>query len=200
MDLKETQEFVQVMQRLSRMYDTLVPLAATEAVNFSKERFRAQNWLGNTTQPWKKRKEKKRAKSKGRAILVLHAVLKRDIHKEYVGRDKAIISTSKLTVPYAKAHNEGFRGTVVVPEHKRSRFKKVKESYTTRKGNKRTRTSKQVDASKEKITVRTHNMKMNLPKRQFVGASPVLDKKIERMITAQFIKALKGTNNILKRV
>lgn len=188
--MQETAEFLQKMNALARLYPTLTNLAATEAVNFSKERFRAQNWVGNTTVPWKKRKDKNK-KDKGRAILVKTARLKRDVHKIYVGAEKALIGTSNLTAPYAKAHNEGFKGTVTVPAHTRSRFKKVKEKYSTKSGKEKTRTSKQVDTTAGEIKVRTHTKKMNLPRRQFLGASPVLDKKIQRTLTAAFIKALK---------
>ena len=51
-------EFVRITQRLDRLYPRLVPMAATEAVNFSKDRFRQQNWVGHRTLPWKKRKGK----------------------------------------------------------------------------------------------------------------------------------------------
>lgn len=193
MDLKETQEFVQVMQRLSRMYDTLVPLAATEAVNFTKERFRLQKDIHDV--PFIKRKKiRGKQVDPGRGVLIGKgtAILKRDVQKNYIGKYTAIITTTKLTVPYAKVHNEGFKGTVTVPEHTRSRFKKVKEEYTTKKGNKRTRTSKQVDTSKDKITVRAFTKKMDLPKRQYMGPTPILYRRIETLMTAQFIKALKG--------
>lgn len=183
-------EFVRITQRLDRLYPRLVPMAATEAVNFSKDRFRQQNWVGHRTLPWKKRKGKQK---KARAILVQSGRLRRDVQKIYVGNTRAVIGTTRLTVPYARAHNEGYRGTVTVAQHRRRRFKKVKETYTTKKGNERTRTSKQVDDSKEVTIVRTHKRKLNIAARRFIGTSPVLDARIQRLITAQFIKAIKGT-------
>ncbi|TAG31894.1 MAG: hypothetical protein EAZ35_02260 [Sphingobacteriia bacterium] len=187
--MQETREFILIVERLTRAYGLLPNLAATEAVKFSKNRFRAENWIGNTTENWKKRVRKD--KRTGRAILVNKAILKRDIHKIYVGPDRAIIGTTKLSAPYAKAHNEGFSGKVNVKEHKRRRFKKVEETYTSKTGKEKKRTSKQVDESGGNIIVKSYSKKMKLPKRQFMGVSPVLDNIIQRSITAALIKAIK---------
>jgi phage gpG-like protein len=192
MDAPELKGYIDMMNSLAKVYTGLPNLAATEAVNFSKERFRDQNWDdGRLSIPWKKRKEKKRDKRRGRAILIDKAVLKRDVRKIYVGPDKAIIGTTRTTQGYAKAHNQGFKGTVTVKEHRRKKYKKVKEKYTTRDGTERSRTSKQIDSAAGDTIVKTHNRKMNLPKRQFLGQSPALDRRITRVITATFIRAIK---------
>jgi phage gpG-like protein len=98
--------FVRKMDALSRVYGQIPGRAATVAVNFSKERFRAQNWLDTRTEPWAKRKEGRRLarKNKGRAILVKSGRLKRSIRKIYIGSDRAIIGSD---VPYAAVHNYG---------------------------------------------------------------------------------------------
>ena len=188
---KELQEFTAMMIRLEAAYRLLPNKAATVAVNFSKERFRQQNWLGNTTQPWKKRK-KEGKRDRGRAILVKTGNLKRDVHKISVTATTALIGTSKLTGGYAKAHNEGYRGTVTVKSHKRHVYSKVKEKYTTRNGKERSRTRKTIDSTTPAGTVRSHKRRMNLVMRKFLGASPVMDKQINRMMAAELIRAIKG--------
>ncbi len=190
--MQETREFIIIIEKLAQLYPKLPNMAATIAVNFAKERFVMQNWVDRTRQPWVKRKESKYDKRKGRAILVDKAILKRDIHKIEVSATRAVIGTTRLTAGYAKAHNEGFEGTVTVKQHSRRRYKKVKEKYTTKKGNARTRTSKQVDTDKATISVQTHTRKMKIPERRFLGASAVLDRRIERYITNQFIQVLKS--------
>lgn len=186
---RETIEFTNIMNRLAAKYRVLPGIAATVAVNFFKERFVQQNWIDARTQPWKKRKSEK---DRGRAVLVKTARLKRDVQKIYVGDTYAIVGTTRLTAPYAKAHNEGFKGTVTVNAHRRNRYKKVKETYITKKGNQRTRTSKQVDQVTGPIQVGTHRRKMNIPQRRFMGPSPVLDNRIERQIAAELIRAITG--------
>lgn len=190
--MDETLQFTRIVEKLGRLWPTLPAIAATVAVNFSKQRFVQQNWVGNTTVPWKQRQAATRLKSRGRAILVKTARLKRDVKKIYANASRALVGTTRLTVPYAKAHNEGFKGTVTVKKHTRRRFKRVREQYTDRKGKQRNRTSKQVDAGKGLITVGTHTKKINLPQRKYLGASPVMDKQIERALTAAIIKTIKS--------
>jgi phage gpG-like protein len=158
-------DFANRIQRLDKVYRSFPGRAATIAVAFSKDRFREQAWVDNTTQPWRKRKEnaRQRNKSQGRAILMKSGRLKRSIRKIRVGPSTAVVGTD---VPYAAAHNYGFKGKVTVHSHsRRSRGK-----------------SSQVDGFMRGVT---------LPRRQFLGNSKVLASRIERDIASQIIKAIK---------
>lgn len=94
------------MNNLSRVYRDIPGRAATVAVNFSKDRFRQQNWIDTRTEPWAKRKENatQSRRNRGRAVLVKSGRLKRSIRKIYVGSTRAIIGSD---VPYAAVHNYG---------------------------------------------------------------------------------------------
>lgn len=186
------QEFIAMMNRLEAKYRLLPNMAATIAVNFSKERFRQQNWVGTTTQPWRKRKVTGRRGDAGRAILVKRAVLKRDVHKIYADHNHALVGTSKLTGAYARVHNEGFKGVVNVKEHKRHVYTTIKEKYTTKSGKERTRGRKTIAVDTKPGIVAAHKRSMNIVMRKFLGASPYMDKQIQRMMTAELIKAIKG--------
>jgi hypothetical protein len=187
MDIKETIEFLKIVNALKLLYPKLPNFAAITAVNFFKERFVLGRDINNIT--FKSRADKRDRK---RAILVGKGsgILKRDIQKLKVTADYAIVGTTRLSAPYAKAHNEGFSGIVSVKAHTRVRYKKVKEKYTTKKGNEKTRTSKQVDSDSAKIQVGTFRRKMHLPKRQFMGASAFLDRRIQKLVTEQMIKTI----------
>lgn len=189
-DIQELQEFIRIMNAVSRVYPRLTGIAATEAVNFFKERFVLQQDVYG--KPFKRRKSRKGVKDKGRAILVKRGILKRDIQKTYESPDLAIVGTSRITQGYAKAHNEGFSGTVIVKEHKRNRYVKVKERYTDKNGRERTRTSKQIEAKSKPIQVGTFYRKMNIPERRFMAKTPLLDARIEKVITNTYIKAIKS--------
>lgn len=201
--MNELFQYNRVMDSLNRLMPKLPHIAATVAVNFSKERFIQQNWIGTSTVSWKRRKVVGKMRDRGRAILVKTARLKRDVQKISVSANGALIGTTKMTSPYAKAHNEGFKGTVTVESYKRKRYRKVTEEYTKRTkvhgyggteayiDKKRKRTRKEIDTGKGEIVVRTHKRKMNIPQRQFIGESPVLDKRIERTITAEMIRSIK---------
>lgn len=186
----QAQQFIDTMNRIAKVWGTLPAKAATVAVNFSKRRFVDQNWLGETAQPWKKRVNERTKRDASRHILVKTAKLKRDVHKIIATSQYAIIGTSNLTGKYAKAHNEGFKGSVTVRSYKRRHYAHVKETYTSRAGNERTRTRKTV-LDKMATTVKSHIRKMNIPKRQFLGNSPALDREIETMIATEIINAIK---------
>lgn len=178
-------EYDRLTDKLNKVYPNLMVLAAAEAVNFSKERF--QKGVDIRDVPFVPRKSKK---DKGRAILVKTGALKRDVKVISVNEYEAHIGTTQTTVPYAKGHNEGFKGTVTVPAHTRIRTKKVKETYVDRNGKTRNRTSKQVDDGRGEIQVRTHERKMNLPQRQFLGQSAMLDERIEKVVGGKLISVV----------
>jgi phage gpG-like protein len=159
-------KYYDLLDRVSRTIDTLPRRAATEAVNFSKERFKQQNWVDTATHPWKKRKpiKSESRRSSQRAILVKSGRLRRSIRTTYVDKDMAKIGTD---VPYARIHNEGFRGRV---------SQRVRAH--TRNGHK----------------VESFNRVINqhIPQRQFIGNSAILEKRIQRLITAEIMRAIKG--------
>lgn len=192
MNAKELIEFTKIMNGLSVLYPKLPNYAAITAVNFYKERIVYGRDIND--KPFKKRADEGK-KNKGRAILVKTGKLKRDIHKISVTAERAIVGTSRLTEPYAKAHNEGFKGTVTVRAHGRNRYKKVKETYADRNGITRNRTSKQVDTAGSKIQVGTFSRKMDLPQRQYMGVSPLLDRRIQKVVTSKIIENIKQNSS-----
>lgn len=172
--MKETLAFTRKLDQLTKLYPRLPRLAGVEAVAFFKNRFRTQDWIDNTSQPWK---DRKRQSSTRRGILVNSGRLKRSIRVIRTSNDSVLIGTD---VPYAQIHNEGGRvkGVANISAHKR------KAHTRRRKGRRET-----VEAHR----VKAHTRKVNfmMPKRQFMGASAVLDKKIERTLTAEVMKALR---------
>jgi len=164
--MQELTPYFNMLTRVSKIIETLPRRAATVAVNFSKQRFTAQNWVDSNTLPWKQRKpirgeSRKRA---GRAILVDTGRLRRSIRTIRVTTNSATIGTD---VPYAQAHNEGFRGN-------------VRQSVRAH-----TRANKPVKAH-------TRVINQNIPKRRFMGNSAVLEQQLQRMMTSEIIKAIKG--------
>ncbi|MBE9468989.1 MAG: phage virion morphogenesis protein [Bacteroidetes bacterium] len=163
--MNELNNYFAILDRVSKSVAKLPRRAATEAVNFSKQRFKSQNWVDTNTEPWKKRKPVKESRKRsGRAILTDTARLRRSIRVVHVDSNSVIIGTD---VPYAEVHNNGFRG----------RVKQNVRSHT-RRGN--------------AVKAHTRTIKQNIPQRKFIGQSSVLNKKLERMMTAEIIRAIKG--------
>lgn len=130
----------------------LVNRAGVVAVNFSKERFVKKDWLdGSSRQVWEKRKKA----DKG-SLMVRSGRLKRSIRKMSEGDYFVYVGTD---VPYAQIHNEGgtIKKTATVRSHSRTRKGRVSRVKSHRR-----------------------NMNLTMPKRQFLGDSDALAKRIER--------------------
>lgn len=196
--MNETQEFLKITNGLAILYPKLMNYAATTAVNFYKERFVVGRDINNIT--FKARSKnvwltRKRDAKGGRAILVDKAALKRDIQKLSIKTDYAIIGTTRITSPYAKAHNEGFKGTVTqqVKPHTRRRWGKEKRGtgvYNVKTQKEKTRTVK-VQTSTTQVRAFTRRIKQNIPQRNFMGVSAFLDRRIQAEQTRLIIENIK---------
>lgn len=148
----------------------LVNRAGVVAVNFSKERFVNKDWLGDSREKWEPRKRQARG-----SILVKSGRLKRSIRKLSEGDYFVYVGTD---APYAQIHNEGgtIDKTVNVRSHTRKKTIHASVNLRTRK-----KSRKRVDTG-EVINVKMHRRKMNLkiPRRQFLGDSAALAKRLER--------------------
>jgi len=156
------------------------------AVNFFLDRFRYQNWLGSTTEAWRQRRTNS-PRNRGRSILVQSGRLRRSIR---ITRISGLTVTIGSDVPYAKAHNEGFRGTVSVKAHSRNKYGKerVKSGKFTKSGKERMKTIQTITATGQ---VKAHTRKVNILRRQFMGNSPVLEQQMNRRLLAELLKGLR---------
>lgn len=146
-------------------------IIGNEVVNFALDNFKKQGFLGNSFQPWAKRKNPTRwgtvPPRNGRAILVDAGHLRRSIRITTVTQDAVGVGSD---IPYAKTHNEGLRiGQIQTV------------SSFQRKGKKGTHTVKS----------HTRKVNVNIPQRQFLGDSPYLVAKIKRIVSAEIMKALR---------
>ena len=189
--MNELADFDRMMDRVSRAINDIPRRAGVLAVNFSKQRFRSQAWINHTTDPWPKRKRaawSKKLERPGRAILVKTGRLRRSIRVISVSALRVVIGTD---VPYAEAHNNGFRGRIKqqVRPYTRRKFGKVQSSsIATRKS-----TTKRGQVGDVNVRAHTRTINQNIPRRRFIGTSAVLDKQLERMITVEIIRAVKNT-------
>ena len=168
------QELDRKLDQLTKLYPRLPKLAGVVAVNFSKERFRSQNWIDNTSKPWQARKRLDKGK---RGALIKSGRLKRSIRLISTTQNSATIGSD---VPYAQIHNEGGRVNVTqnVSSHNR------KAHSRRRKGRNESVKAHQVQAHSRKVN-------FTMPQRQFLGNSTVLDRQIEQTLTAELIRVMK---------
>ncbi|NJM13984.1 MAG: hypothetical protein HC896_00120 [Bacteroidales bacterium] len=150
-------------------------IVGQEAVNFFRSSFRNQGFTRNTLVPWRRTKTKNNTFGKrSQGILIGSGRMMRSIYVSYRSLSKTTVA---IPVPYAQVHNEGFKGTVSVRAHTRKNYikAKVQGSYN-QSGKRRTKT---IEILKGEAKVRAHTRRMNMPRRQFAGESPTLDKMHE---------------------
>lgn len=165
--------FRQVALNYHKVRMRMPGVLATVAMNYFKDSFRRRGWRDRTLDPWARRKSNGK-RDRGRAILVQSGRLRNSIRIQQADIRKIVIATS---TPWAEAHNEGVNKTVTVKRHTRGTYTREKEQYTTRKGTTRTRTLSRKSGEYE---VRSHSRKMRLPKRQFMGDSEIMFRKLDR--------------------
>jgi phage gpG-like protein len=159
-----------------------------KAEQFFRESFRRQGFIDKIFIPWKKRQGGKATrkfgdggKISGGAILVKTGNLRRSVYRTQASLgDGSVAITFGNQVPYAAAHNDGFKGTVNIGQHSRRLFTKVKTKMLTKSGKTRNKTDK---VQKSVTTVQAHTRAMNLPRRRFIGPSQELNLMVEKMLT-----------------
>lgn len=112
---KAQDRFQQIQDRIAQTLRELPPIIGEEAVNFTLDNFERQGWLGNSVEPWQKRKNPTKWGKRDetdRAILVKTAKLKRSIRISKIHEHKVTIQAGGADIPYARVHNEGFKGDV----------------------------------------------------------------------------------------
>ena len=181
MDLQVNTDLFNRLQCLTQrtFLQRMVNEAGVIAVNFSKDRFRFKNWIDKTAEKWQARKRPDRG-----SLLLRTGRLKRSIRKIASGDYYVVVGTD---VPYAQLHNEG--GTVNKVAQVKAHTRKVvmRQRSVNRRGNVTTRA-----IGSKIVNVRAHNRKMNLtmPKRQFLGESELLMRRIEMHVNRELNKEL----------
>lgn len=162
-------------RRIDRLRSQLPQAMADAARNFFVDSFKRQGWYeGRVLKKWKPRKKNTGRK---RAILVKSGRLRRSIRIRSATFRRITIAAE---APYAAAHNFGVDETVTVRAHTRHTYTTMREKYASRTGKERART-KRVETGKS-YTVRSHTRHMQLPQRQFMGSSQMLDRKLDRIV------------------
>ncbi len=189
--MNELLDFTRKMNELEKIYRRIPTLVGTFAVSFSKQRFRDQAWVNHRTEPWKPRRKASWGKKerKGRAILVETGKLRRSVRIVRKTQDYVIIGSD---LPYAEIHNTGgwIRETVTIKEHSRNltklgviKGKELKKSTKIEIG--------RVKTGETKVKEHTRKINFFIPRRQFLGESAILEKQLNRQITALIMKTLK---------
>lgn len=173
-------DFRKDQMQLEEIFRNLPAWAANAALNFSKDSWRRGGWIDQRFERWPRRKKSlSGADDAGRAVLVKSGRLRRSLRLR-VGPTWFEIGTD---VPYARAHNEGAVITQTVTPRQR-RFFWAMAAKQKKMGDLRASGAWKAMALSETITIR-------LPKRQFMGYSNLLERRIQQHVERGLENALK---------
>jgi len=153
--------FSRITPRLAEVMNFLPDVMATTSLNFFKDSFRRQGWRDKGLKRWTPRKDGSRP---GGATLIKRGHLRNSLRKIMVSLKRTEVGTN---LPYAAAHNEGFKGQVNVRAHTRKKYQRTKGKRKEATGS---------------YGVRAHTRNMSLEQRQFMGNSHMLDKKLDHVV------------------
>jgi len=160
-----------ILDRIKAQRPVLVNKMAATALVFIDQNFQKGGFQGATFEPWQKRADKK---DQSRPILMKSTALRRSPFKSYSDAEKAIITSS---LPYSKIHNEGG----MIPHPMRDTILNFAKDRAGKLhlGKVRTINQQRGISTIRRATIGAHSTQM--PKRQFMGRSPVLDQQIKAM-------------------
>jgi phage gpG-like protein len=163
------------LKAIIRLLERLPDIAGTEAVSFFKERFEEQGWRDGSFTAWDRKKE-----DNGYPVLRSQNTngLVDTIHWVRSGEQSVTILAGGPDKPYARIHNEG--GVITVPVTPKMR-KWAWAMYN------RTKNPKYKAIALQKKST----MRIIMPKRQYMGNSRDLVKRIETVIQNNIKRILK---------
>lgn len=169
----------EIITKLKSFIDVYPQLVGNEAVNFFKDNFKKQGWQGETFEKWPARK--KNEKGPIRPILIKNRTLEQSIQRKLTTPNEVIVGTAGQ-IPYARIHNEGgqIHQAARSETFVRNRYKKKPMKGKFRKG---TKPGRGFTFGERTI---------NMPKRQFIGDSPVLRERLKKMAIDEIKNALKS--------
>ena len=175
---------LKLFDNIGKVLDHLPVKCAAIAVNFTKERCRTQHGLDKTPEPWKPRTRRTGRKSDNRAILTKSGRLRRSIRRTGIGSNYFEIGTD---VEYAKIHNDGGNIDNIQNIKSHSRCEHTRKAYARKDGKK----IKQQRIKKYTVKAYKRHIRYTMPKRQFIGQSDALNKRMFDFIRQDFISAIK---------
>lgn len=200
--------FENLVGSFKKALNKLPGLVGKEALHFIADNFAKQGFMGETFQPWKRRKSPTKwgtkPKRTGRNLLVLDGHLRPGWRVQEKTLEQVTLANH---VPYAKAHNEGFRGSVhqavgsftrkqtyagVAGKFKVNGVEVITGAAMSIKSKKNLKPRK-VQAPTF-VTGFNRKIQQNIPQRKMIGNSPYLTARVSRVVAAELIKALKNNS------
>lgn len=185
--------FGQKLDRVAKLYKSMPRIAGVQATQFLKDGFQRQGWVeGGRLSRWKARVAGTPRNS--RRILSDTGNLKDSIRIQSLGVDEVRVGINPSEVPYAEIHNSG--GSITITPAMRRYFwamyyKAVGGSSGAGRRRERGRgRGRESGQAKLWRALALKRSPIKIPKRQFIGYTPDLEKNISRELKRRLDRAL----------
>lgn len=172
MAFDQHKKIAQAKREFLKVLDQMVPVMGNDALNHFKDSFTNQGFTNESTEKWKPRKRPDR-KRPGRAILIDTGRLRRSLRYSRSRKYDVTVRTNK---PYAKIHNEG--GEIDISSRKGhgtiNTYVRGSDGFVDGKFKKGRKKKLQLLGA----AYETGSYSIKIPKRQFVGYSGKLNKRL----------------------
>lgn len=176
----------QLESRFRSIVTRLPAIAGNVAVNFALDNFKLQGFMGDGFAPWRPRKDPNKwgqsPPRNSRAILMDTGRLRRSIRIISTNFTEVVVGSD---VPYARVHNEGFKGEVT--QNVKSFTRKVNTVATIGRSSKTTK----VQTGTQTVRAFTRKIKQDIPARPFLADSSHLHAMLQKEVGEAIMEALK---------
>jgi phage gpG-like protein len=173
---------------LAKLIDEVPDIVGQTAVDWYKDSFKNQGFTDNVLVPWKPRRG-----AAGRDKTLVHTANLRDSLRYRAVGNTVVVFTGGESADYARIHNRG--GTIAVTPRMRRFFwaMHAKAGGGVRSGRSSTRLSR-ANQAQAQAAIKWKRMalskKITIPKRQFIGESAGLRRRISTRIVSRFNQIL----------
>lgn len=175
MPIRHSGDLGEDLRQLQALGRRMPRIAGALGVAHFKQSFKKQGFTDRSLDKWPERKRRDGERNR-RAILIKTGALRRSVRIVRMGHNRVIVGSE---LSYAQIHNEGGRisGTQQIPQHRR-------KTHTRRVRGRRQ------SVSEHSVSAHSRNVNFEIPQRQFLGNSRVLNRKIERKLIQELRRIL----------
>lgn len=169
---QNTDDFKTIKRRYGQLKRRLPKLVGQEVIGFAKDNFKKGGFQdGGHIRRWNRRRHQ--GGGKQRAVLVKGGHLKRSIRILRQGKQSVTVGSN---LPYAGIHNEGGKiEQTITPKQRAFFWAKFEET----------------DNDMWKRMALSKKLKIRIPRRQFLGNSTDLQKRLARLVRLRLLKVFR---------
>lgn len=182
------QKIMTMNSKVTAVINTLPTQIGAIILKETDNNFKKHGFNDTLFEPWRPLSRAYAAiKKPDRGILIRFGELRSSLR--IVATSVNSITVATVGIPYAKAHNEGYTGTIFIRPFNRNKYKTIEGVHTIMEGNNAGKKMKVKNSTVDStISVNAHVRTIKIPQRKFLGDSVVLRNNVSNFVINKFLK------------